>query len=58
MFEPSLTRLQIKVGSRHYYLQQAIFDLRRQNFKETDANLKVVERFQKEIEEIEEALLE
>lgn len=45
--------IRIKKHSRHYYLGQAAFYLRRGDEKEIQVNMKVVERLQVEIENLE-----
>ena len=53
-FTPT-NQLKIKIHTRHYYLGQAAFYMRRGNDKEVHDNMQVVERMQLDIENLERA---
>ncbi len=50
--QDNIMRLRIKNHSRHYYLGQAAFYLRRGDENEVQINMQVVERLQIEIEDL------
>ena len=53
MFQSKETLLQLKKHSRHYYLGQASWYLRKGDYSEVDKNLGVVERMQADIDALE-----
>lgn len=53
MFQSTETLISIKEQARHYYLTQARFSLKRQDWAEVNNNLRAAERMQQDIEMLE-----